>query len=376
MEDVPGPSTLHESQGAPFQVMQPVPLPEGTQGASTGQEGFFLAPERTERARTPTAVRVNRDRLEILQGQIEEMEDLLKKFGITTASNTSTRLSTREFASQFARLCKPPDVFEGKRAVTTLFLHQIRLYFAANNTIFAEDRRKVDYALMLMRGTAGDWALPLVQRREVAEAQGSPIPPELISWTAFEKAIQNQFGTMNEEEQASDAILTIRQGDRMKASEYTTRFLTLRNKLPSWHESTFIHIYFRGLRYSLQKNLISSWGTEDRRPKILGELARQAVEAEGLFDVYLKRQDATPHGGSHTVATAPKPQPHVAANDSDVMQLDFIRSKLTDHELTRRKKEGLCFNCGHKGHVSKYCRKRIREAKQAREASKAGERKN
>lgn len=263
-----------------------------------------------------------------------------------------------QYAGQFARLCNRPEVFEGKRATTQNFLHQIRLYFAANSMLFDTDRRKVDYALMLLRGTAGDWAQPLVERRFRHESKADPtstMPEELSTWEAFEKAIMAHWGLVNEEERAAEAILEITQGASKKVSDYTTRFMTYRNKLPQWHESTLTVLYFKGLKFGLQKALLNSWGTEANKPKTVALMAQQALEHEGLFEGHHRRQEAsTNHGSSQQSSSQNAPNHQVAANDSDTMQIDYVK-RLGETERNRRFKHNLCFKCGRQGHKARNC---------------------
>ena len=261
----------------------------------------------------------------------------------------------RDVSAHYARLCRAPDVFDGKKSNTQLFLHQIRLYFAANQNLFDTDRRKVDYALMLFRGSASDWAQPLVERRSGAEDRAEPGPKELESWHELEKAILMHWGVVNEEEQASNDILVIQQ--TKKVSDYTTRFFTLQNKLPTWHEDTLARLYIRGLKYGLQTALLKSWGTEARRPRKVAEIAQQALEHESLFETHHRKQDhSTPAIGSHPPRVAP------TTDEGDPMQLDFVK-RLDDTERARRREAGLCFLCGKKNHKARDCRQRLEQAR-------------
>ena len=270
---------------------------------------------------------------------------------------TASSDSPAPFASQFARLCKQPDVFEGKRETTNSFLHQLRLYFAANTSLFPDDRRKVDYALMLLRGAAAEWSTPLVEQRSRAESTlNAATPRELLTWLEFEAAIRSHFGDLNERENAVEAILTLKQGGS-RVTDFTTRFLTLRAKLPTYTEETCLDLYFRALKEAIQRNLLASWGIENNRPRTLTELARQAVQVEGLYFLHQQRNH-------RPIASYPSTKNSFAVARElprgDPMQLDAIqprrpRTRLTPREQDRRTRGNLCYNCGGSGHFARDC---------------------
>lgn len=136
------------------------------------------------------------ERIKELKRSLDTILRTLEEIRLENAQHTAT-LESASYAGDYACLCRAPDIFEGKPNTIQTFLYQVRLFFSANGSLFPTDRRKIDYVLLSLRGSASDWSMPLVERRTKAEESGRPenIPIELSTWPKLAESMLNHWGS-------------------------------------------------------------------------------------------------------------------------------------------------------------------------------------
>ena len=182
-----------------------------------------------------------------------------------------------------------------------------------------------------------------------------------IFWTHFITEFNQAFADSAEKQNASTELHRIRmQG--VDLDSYVARFKTLAAKAGyGLDEEGTLNLFRRGLPDALGKNVITkhnpqSWNEWDTMTR-----AEHDVWLK-LSSLYPKKQEKMKFGKTESEwcrSFKPKGQPHGKGSGGAVpMVVDppgWINRTLTEEEKTTMLKEGRCFRCSNKGHMSKAC---------------------
>jgi hypothetical protein len=246
----------------------------------------------------------------------------------------------------------PPEMFDGTPSKLPTFITQCRTFMSYYPTQFYEHADKVKYAAGRLKGTAAQWFQPVMEEW-TNKANIEDLEPRaymlFTNYQAFEKALQQAFGTINEKGHAERKIKAIRQ--TRSASELGAEFLQLASKLP-WDQDALMSLFFDALKEPVQAELY-----KESRPKTLVEYINMAVRIDDYQYTWRtrnsrynnKRQDTRPRYDANqgrrrdnntSYGTAPGPMV-IAAVKRD-------KSKIT------------CWNCGKKGHFDAECKNPVK----------------
>jgi hypothetical protein len=241
-----------------------------------------------------------------------------------------------------------PDMFDGTRKQYQVFYQQLCAKVENDKEDFESDKRACDYAFARLRSTAATLTLPYMNQMRVS---GSWDFDQLLSF------FDQMFGDPHKEERARDKLWSMSQGKKNTRSyvmDFQEQLLLSNSKLD---EDTKMMIFRKGLSHKLQDKLI---GLKSRD---LNELQNRTIEiADQLY-----RMDFHTQGNSYSNQSN-KPQRkgklsrhHSPSPVADAMEgVEYTgRSgkpqRLSSSEYNQLRREGRCFTCKRRGHLSTAC---------------------
>jgi Ty3 transposon capsid-like protein/Zinc knuckle len=286
-------------------------------------------------------------------------------------------------------LVREPDTFDGSdpRKLQS-FLVQCRLNFNDQPNLFRSDRKKVNYVLSHLRGTALQW----FEADIIADEE-----PEYFSrYDLFLRELRTNFGPHDPVGDAEDEIDNLRMKESHKVTKYNVTFNQLA-AVVGWDDRSLFRQYYKGLPDRIKDELI-------RFPVEARTLRELREQAQTVDTRYWKRKteqgrnnpakpqssDKSPNksgnNNNNSNNSGKKPekkspnQPQNSASsgskssDSNPPPNPKLGKdgKLTQEERTRRFQNNLCMFCGQPGHTAKECPKSTSKAVKAR-AAKASE---
>ena len=241
------------------------------------------------------------------------------------------------------------------------FWRSVRLYTIANKRDFETDEDKIIFALSFMRkGAADAWAHNFIDKALEYD------PIAWGTWENFEKELQSAFADPNKKKTAQDKLAKLRQGNST-AEEFFQQFDILSRSAGygTDHDHFLIDLVERNMRFSLIEKIYSSGSIPDTLANY-----RKCIIALDALERRLASVNRTSGSGSSakgsstpnwrqpiekTKATPEQPSTPVQTRRDGTGTTFGGRGQPMDIERARR--EGLCFNCGEKGHLSRDCLK-------------------
>lgn len=252
--------------------------------------------------------------------------------------------------------------FHGDRSLATTFVAHFNNYMRLNKTIYTDDEDKISLFFNAMKGeVAGKWA-----EARMKEYDADQLNPALIikRWTQLSdviKAFQDEYKSVDPVTAARNALETLRMtGDYASIDKFMQRFNTLATE-SEFDEPSLI--YF--LRRSLNPSLVDRIATSFPQPKDLKEYKERAVTMQLAWENRQIEKKQT-RGTVHTTSSHKSASTSSNANDQGVpMDIDSARrlgassiaplTRLTDAERENLRRQGACFRCRQKGHMSREC---------------------
>ena len=300
---------------------------------------------------------------------------------------------------------KDPEPFDGSDPrKLTRFLTQCRLQFRDSPTTFADESRKVNFALSYLKGLAFDYFEPYFSDSI------EHIPDWIDNWDLFVRELKTNFGPFDDSGTAEDEIENVVMRDNTKIADYITRFTAIRVRLPSDYGSGSIrHRFYHGLPERLKDDITRSpFG----KPKTLdetielakkfdarywqrqGEVQRKEAVKRAIVKTLDHGRPAVSHGQSSASARNPprreenrfpkastsqhqsgsRNSPAPAHQPSPTKSLEGKLTKdgrITAKEKQYRMDNNLCLYCGGKGHRASDCHLSKSNAAKARASAAA-----
>jgi hypothetical protein len=241
-----------------------------------------------------------------------------------------------------------PDMFDGTRKQYQVFYQQLTAKVENDKDDFETDKRACDYAFARLKGTAATLTLPYMNQMRASS-----------SWS-FDQllAFFNQmFGDPHKEERARDKLWSMSQGKkniRSYVMEFQEQLLLSNSALD---EDTKMMIFRKGLSHKLQDKLIGL------KSKNLNELQDRTIEiADQLYrmDYHIKgssrnrQSNESQTGRMYSRRRSPSPVAD-AMEGVEYTGRSGKPRRLSSSEYDRLRREGRCFNCKRRGHVSTAC---------------------
>lgn len=228
-----------------------------------------------------------------------------------------------------------PQRFDGDPDACRGFLTQCALSFQLHPSSFPSEESKVAYITTLMSSKALVWATALWEK-DLAICHNA---------SEFMDQVQAVFGHPTNQRESAKRLLQLKQGKR-SAAEYAIEFRTLATEA-GWEGDCLMATFYHGLQDNLKDALVNrEWGRNvEELIALTSELDLRARE---------RRRERT-SGFQFSVApqTNPSRNQPLCRDAEEPMQLG--RSRISQEEKDRRRRENLCLYCGEAGHFRDKC---------------------
>jgi hypothetical protein len=219
---------------------------------------------------------------------------------------------------------------------------ELNVHFDYRDDMFSTDKAKLAFAFSFLKEAAATW---LEAIREEADKTGDPAFEGRYS--KFKEKFLTTFGKKDRKNAAVRGLEGLVQAG--SAAQYVARFNQLA-VLVDWNQAAKVHQFKKGLKDKI-KDILAETPTPP--PTTLNELQDYVIRIDTrLYERSQDRRGITPSFQQ----TRPNPfmnRTERPRRDPNAMEVDLTRTE-QDH----RRKNGLCYNCGAKGHLSKDCPKR------------------
>ena len=298
---------------------------------------------------TPAA-RITEEQLQSLYAALKAHEDQIKRLEETQQVNMFQQTSQQSTGGVNFKPVKPNTFSGGARGNVDTWLWEMERYFFAAGM---KDPNTVVFAEAFLRDTAADWW-------RMQTTQSSQV---VTDWNSFKVCFQSRFGTVDAAKTARSALFAWKQTSTVQA--YTDGFQRHAQMLPRMDEDTKVHLYLRGLKGYIAKEV------DSHEPKDLAKAMKLAQNTElrirnfhngstNRFSVMNSRSSntSTPMELGNTEMTSEMDYMEIESAEQELAAISTRNSgfkRMTDAEYERHRKEGLCYRCHSKGHLGRHC---------------------
>ena len=237
----------------------------------------------------------------------------------------------------------------GVRSKCTGFLASIRAYFNFYPNQFTTDAQKITLALMSCKGAASTW-------RDSEFAKFDTDPVSHGTWTEFRTRFINQWEEVSAMASAMIKIQKLKLGGKYNMTQLISRFdeLIPYCKIQD-NEPMKIHFFNQCFPDNIKTHILL------KSPTTYDEARKYATEFGLAYDRIDADNGKRPRygtAGNDNYGRHQQKDPN--AMDVDAINLEEegtnIRfTKLSPSQIEEYKNQGKCFNCGQRGHMSRYC---------------------
>jgi Retrotransposon gag protein/Zinc knuckle len=252
--------------------------------------------------------------------------------GVLNASTTPVSASSRS-----DKLPDPP-VFTGKRHELPEFLSKLQYKLEGNADRFPTSRSQFLYANSRLGGDAASLVRPLLDR-DIDSL------PQLLLF------LESTYGDPNRQDTALAKLGNLRQG-KEGFLPFFARFRRYASE-SGLNEIGLIMQLKRSLSDDLRRAMIGV-----KTPSSLTDYANLISTYDNDLRYLPSRSSASRSSPTRSYASAASPARSNRSKDPDAMDLDKIEkgyAPVGSKERQRRIREGRCFKCGSKGHISPDC---------------------
>lgn len=256
----------------------------------------------------------------------------------------------------------PPPVYSGDRHKVDQFLTQLNRYLELSGIASLAPRVQVEYAAQFLSGDALVWF-------QNVKRSGTPI----ASTDEFSSQLRAHFLPYGIDKVARSRLRSLKQTSTVQA--YSTLFMQTLQHISDMSAADQLDHYLFGLKHGIQRDVVMM------NPTTLHQAMNHAAYVEARFHHYnhgMPRASFVPmRPSASSSSAAPRASSSVPSGNSDAMDLSNVDAadsdeaelnaasssqdsklgKLTDAERERLRKEGRCFRCREKGHLSRNCPK-------------------
>jgi Ty3 transposon capsid-like protein len=298
---------------------------------------------------TPTA-RITDEQLQSLYAALKAHEDQIKRLEEAQQVNLFQQTSQQSTSGVNFKPVKPNIFSGGARSNVDTWLWEMERYFLAAGM---KDPNTVMFAEAFLRDTAADWW----------RMQTTQCSQVVTDWNSFKVCFQNRFGTVNAAKTARSTLFAWKQMSTVQA--YTDGFQRHAQMLPGMDEDTKVHLYLRGLKGYIAKEV------DSHEPKDLAQAMKLAQNTElrirNFHNVSSNRLSAMNSKSANTIipmelgnteVTSEIDYMEIEPEEQELAALSTRNSgfrRMTDSEYERHRKEGLCYRCHRKGHLGRHC---------------------
>ena len=159
-----------------------------------------------------------------------------------------------------------PMIFTDNRKKLDTFLLQLTLYFKFNQSSFATNADKIQYAAYYLQGKAEEWFRPYIQ--EYVDNKDNPSQAEestrriFASFNRFRSEIWMVFADIDCKRTAEYNLIKLRQ--TKSAADYMAYFTRL-STATNWEDAALMAMYYAGLKDAVKDKIARGEQPEDLR---------------------------------------------------------------------------------------------------------------
>ncbi|PAV17366.1 hypothetical protein PNOK_0743000 [Pyrrhoderma noxium] len=229
---------------------------------------------------------------------------------------------------------KPP-IFTGATNRARKWLADVRAYLMLNQAVYNNDEKRILFALSYMRST--DYNSGLSEAEKWADLWMEQHWNNLGLWADFEQAFKDRFITSDEAGEAIRELNKLKVKNQ-KYDEYINTFQMLARQAKITEYNALMPYFLQGLPTKLVESAYNSTQLPDTMDKWYDYVRKIGIQWNNMNQLL--------QGRGITVKSP-------TVKDPDAMDVD--RVQLSKNQRTEYLKEGKCFNCGRKGHISRNC---------------------
>ena len=231
-----------------------------------------------------------------------------------------------------------PEPFNGKSDEVDRFLGACNLVFRTSTAEFKSVRARIFYVLSYCsKGSAMVWKEQILKDMDtLLESIATEVSKTgCETWEAFEAIFRQTWKGTSSKMEAQAAIQAIRQGND-SVEEYLMKFRLLLIDADLGNDAALL-FFKRGLKDPIKRRIYDSGVV----PTSLKDWSQRALTIEAAWrESELDRR---------TSGWKPPPGKVRFIEDKNT------KKRLSDEDYQKRRKEGLCYKCGNKGHLAKDC---------------------
>ncbi|KAL6362465.1 hypothetical protein LRP88_03747 [Fusarium phalaenopsidis] len=293
------------------------------------------------------------DRLTTLQAQQNDLaQQQVHDLGNLTFEHTAAGTTHKDIGE----IIKPkdPEPFNGQATHVRTFLTSLRAYQRYFPTRMASAESKVLHASRCLTGNALTWFEPKL-RDFLGNEPTEETQLLFAEYENFEEAIRRNFGTIDEEQQATQKLKNLRQ--TKAASTYAAEFTQITSFL-NWGTSALQIAFYEGLKDEVKDELCKT-----EKPDNLQDYIDMTIKIDNRqFERRMEKSNKGRIWGNKNNANQSRRREQTRGNTSygthaGPMELGAAQKDSKDIE---------CYYCHKKGHKANECRKKQRDTEEGR----------
>jgi len=300
--------------------------------------------------------------------------ELMELLGRVLADRAPAAPPAHSSASRSIKV-NPPEEFDGRSSrKLKSFLVSCNNAFRGDPDVFANDDKRVTFALSYLRGSA---QRHFDHQIEDEEEPHFVAPPWLHSWTYFVEELREMFADPNSEATAEADLDNLRMRANQKFSDFLVEFNVLASQV-NWGDRALRHRLKQALPDRIKDNLVlvqEPSGLLEWKHLVLSIDRRYWERQEDIRREGRLKSNPTRNSGSTTTTSASaqgKTTSTSKANSGNTTATPrhlTPNGSLNSEERERRIANSLCLYCGGDGHKAVECSKaKAAKARQGRAA--------
>lgn len=271
----------------------------------------------------------------------------------------STSGKEREDSSTSKAKLDDPKIeyYHGDKAKLRTFLSQLRVAFALHGAKYPDGPTRVTFVAQYLRGSAQAWFEPYLTDYYSGKETREPDTEAIFKkFKNFEEAIQQIFGSLDEERTAARMIQQLRQTG--SAAQYYSHFRQLVARV-DWDDDAKAAAFYMGLSDAVKDQMMP------QPPNEYKTLVNRSLQIDNrLYERRMEKNQR--YGYRFTGGNRGRRNNYGDPMDLDMMQhggasrprkpSHFNKGQGSNQERDRRRRENLCYNCGKSGHRAKECK--------------------